>query len=202
MGYRKRTRAVPRGIGPGALSLAIMPVALGLIPAEELRAHAAETAGDVETDHIDAADDGGPRTWGLALRPVETSLGLAGVELGLAAAPRAVLTVEASALALAPTRAYGMVLGAALFPTRFAFHGFYVHPRVEWWRAGERVASREAMGAGALVGYEWTAPVGASLRLGAGAAYGTWLGANPSTAPVIPVTGLRPEVDAALGWVF
>jgi hypothetical protein len=159
---------------------------------------AAETAGDVESDHFDGADDGGPRAWGFALRPLDLDLGLVGVELDAALGERAVLSFEAAWLAMAPAVAYGVVAGVAVFPTRFAFHGFYVHPRVEAWRAP---ASGSAFGLGSLVGYEWTAPVGATARLGGGLAYVTWTG-PPALTPPVSIAGLLPELDAAVGWVF
>ncbi len=191
--------AVLAGIAAFAAPVRAPP---GLPGAGESRACAAETRGDVETDHLDAAADGGPRTWALAIRPVELSLGRVGVELGVAAASNVVVTLEADWLALAPTGAYGAILGTAIFPTRFAFHGFYVHPRLEWWRAPAAAFPRDAAGAGALVGYEWTAPVGASLRLGAGLAYLAWSGAPAASGPVVGASGLLPEVDLAVGWVF
>jgi hypothetical protein len=179
-----------RSVVAGGVALAFA------VPAPSARA--AETADDVETDHIDAADDGGPRTWGLALSPFEADLGLVGVEVGAALGPRAVFTFEGDWLAVAPTLVYGATLGVAFFPTRFAFHGLYVHPRVEAWRAS---LAGSGLGAGGVVGYEWTAPVGATLRLGGGLAYVAWSG-PASAAPPANLTGLVPEIDAAVGWVF
>ncbi len=161
-------------------------------------AHALETPADVETDHLDAADDGGPRTWSLSVRPFELGFGLVGVEAGVAVGLRAVVTFECNWLAVAPTLAYGATVGVAVFPTRSVFHGFYVHPRLEAWRAP---AAGDAVGAGALVGYEWTALAGPTLRLGGGLAYATWTSTPQGTAPVT-FTGLLPEADVAVGWVF
>jgi hypothetical protein len=158
----------------------------------------AETRADIETDHLDAADDGGPRTWGLALRPLQLDLGIVGAELGVAAGSNATVTLEVDWRALDPGKAHGVALGVALFPSRFAFHGFYVHPRLESWHAVAGATSRDAVAAGALVGYQWTAPVGASLKVGAGLAYGTWL---PARGPQ-PAPGVLPEIDVAVGWAF
>jgi hypothetical protein len=177
---------------------AALRVAFGVVLGVARPAAAAETARDVETDHFDGADDGGPRSWGFALRPLDLDLGLVGVELDTALSERVVLSFEAGWVAVAPALAYGVVAGIAVFPTRFAFHGFYVHPRLEAWRAPP---TRNAIGLGSLVGYEWTAPVGATARLGGGLAYVTWTG-PPAINPSVSVAGLLPELDAAVGWVF
>ncbi|MGH7435400.1 MAG: hypothetical protein ACRENE_06975 [Polyangiaceae bacterium] len=159
---------------------------------------ALETSRDVETDHFDGADDGGPRSWAFALRPLDLDVGLVGVELGASLGERVVLSFETAWWAADPARAYGVVAGLAVFPARFAFHGFYVHPRLEAWRAP---ASGNAFGLGTLVGYEWTAPVGATARLGGGLAYVTWTG-PPAIEPPVAIAGMLPELDAAVGWVF
>jgi hypothetical protein len=161
-------------------------------------ASAAETPRDLETDHFDGADDGGPRSWGFAIRPFDLDLGVVGAELGASLGERVVLSFETAWWAADPARACGVVAGLAVFPTRFAFHGFYVHPRLEAWRGP---ASGNAFGLGTLVGYEWTAPVGATARLGGGLAYVTWTG-PPAIEPPVAIAGLLPELDAAVGWVF
>jgi hypothetical protein len=178
-------------------ALARALVLLAGIPAPSARA--AETRDDVETDHLDAADDGGPRTWGLAVRPFELDFGLVGAEVGVSLVDRVVLTFEPSWWAPDPSLAYGVTVGLAFFPTRFSFHGFYLHPRLEAWRAP---ATGNAVGIGATLGYEWTAPLGATLRLGGGLAYATWEGAASGVATPATLTGLLPELDAAIGWVF
>jgi hypothetical protein len=165
-------------------------------------ARAVETAGDVETDHVDPADDGGPRAWGLVLRPLGVEPGLVGLEVGVALESRAVLTVEGDWLLVAPTQAYGARVGVALYPTRFAFHGLYVHPRVEMWHAAGASGASDAVGAAAVVGYEWTARVGATLRLGGGLAYLASSGAGPALALPVPLSSFVPELDAAAGWVW
>ena len=152
----------------------------------------------METDHLDGADDGGPRSWAFGLRPLDLDLGLVGLELDAAVADRVVISFETAWLGMAPALTYGVVAGVAVFPARFAFHGFYVHPRVEAWRAP---ASGNALALGSLVGYEWTAPVGATARLGGGLAYVTWTGPPAILAP-LSIAGLLPELDAAVGWVF
>jgi hypothetical protein len=43
-------------------------------------AHAAESPRDRETDHLDAFDDGGPRSFGLMLNPAGVLFGVFGAE--------------------------------------------------------------------------------------------------------------------------
>jgi hypothetical protein len=69
---------------------------------------------------------------------------------------------------------------------------------VEWVRALPGPGG--LLGAAALVGYEWTWPIGATLRLGAGAAYSRSIGGEG--LPISALVGLRPEMDGALGVVF
>jgi hypothetical protein len=176
-----QTRAGPVRLAAGvALALAVHGI--------PRRVLAAEGATDVETDHLDAADDGGPRAWAVVLRPFERDLGVVGAELGVAIGPRTPFTLEVRWRATDPIAACGIAAGVSIFPTRLAFHGFYVHPRVEAWGT-PTLGTPAVIGAGALVGYEWTAPVGATLRLGGGLAYA-------------PPRHLTPELDAAVGWVF
>ncbi len=176
----------------------MMPSVPTAVPHAPVSLDPLDTPADVETDHLDAADDGGPRTWGFALRPLDLDVGLVGVEVGVALGADAVLTLEGGWWGPDPSRAYGAVLGVDFFPTRFAFHGFYVHPRLEAWRAP---GTAGAFGAGALVGYEWTAPVGATLRIGGGLARVTATGPRLG-ADLLRLPGILPELDAAVGWVF
>jgi hypothetical protein len=121
--------------------------------------------------------------------------------MAVAVAERVAVSVEgALPLRDAPgvTRVYSASIGFPLFPQRFVFHGIYVDPRVEWvWASG---GSGRWVGAVALVGYEWTWPIGATLRLGAGAAFSRATDGDTSRLPAI--AGLRPEADGALGIVF
>jgi hypothetical protein len=132
--------------------------------------------------------------------PLALALGQADVELDVALAPNVALSVEADWFKLGSTTAYGAALGVPLFPQRFAFHGIYVHPRVAWARASVDGATVDVTGGGATVGYEWTWPAGATMRLGGGAVYERAV-ASDGTASVA-LEGLRPQVDGALGWVF
>jgi hypothetical protein len=161
-------------------------------------ARAVESAKDVETDHIDAADDGGPRSAGLLLRPIAMATGWLGAEIDAACGEHAVLTLEGDGR-FARTRGVRAALGVVLYPQRFAFHGIYVRGLLEWDRvSAANVAT--VLGAAITVGYAWTLPVGAALRLGAGAGYARGK-AGDGQAP-IALQGLGPRVDADLGWVF
>jgi hypothetical protein len=161
-------------------------------------AAAAETSADVETDHIDALDDGGPRTAAIAVDPIPLALGRLGAEIGVAVGENVAVSVSADFTPLATAVAVRAELGAFLFLQRFAFHGLYVRPRLEWLSAGAESASGRAIGAGATVGYEWTWPVGATLRLGGGVSYARPLPGGAAVA----TEGLTPRLDANVGWVF
>jgi hypothetical protein len=164
------------------------------------RAPAVESRADVETDHLDATDDGGPRAAGLLLHPLGMAIGWLGAEVDAACGEYVVLSVEGDARW--PWRMHGFraVLGVALYPQRFAFHGIYIHPAVEWERSASADAPVTALGAGITVGYAWTWPVGASVRLGGGIAYAK--GIVSDSQSTLGLEALRPEVDADLGWVF
>jgi hypothetical protein len=165
------------------------------------RAGAAETRSDVDTDHLDAADDGGPRHAGFFLRPFGFALGCLGAQMAVAVAEKVAVSVEGALLlgdAPGLTRAYSASVGFPLFPQLFAFHGIYIDPRVEWvWASA---GSGRWVGAAALVGYEWTWPMGATVRLGGGAAFSK--ATDGETSQLRTMTGLRPEADGALGLVF
>jgi hypothetical protein len=179
-----------------ALSIA---AAAGVLAAA-LPARAVETRADVETDHFDAADDGGPRALGVLVHPLAIATGWLGAEIDAACGEHLVLTIEGDARWVFGIRGFRTVLGLALFPQRFAFHGVYVHPTFEWDRATSGAVAASALGGGATVGYAWTWPFGASVRLGGGVAYAKSVFGDGTAA--IAVAGLRPEVDADLGWVF
>jgi hypothetical protein len=165
------------------------------------RAGAVETPSDVETDHIDAADDGGPRTGAIFLRPWGIAWDSLSVQMAVAVADNIAVSVEGALLLQdAPrlVRAYAASVGLPFFPQRFAFHGIYVDPRVEWVSASS--GSGRSAGAAVLVGYEWTWPIGASLRLGGGVAFGE--GIDGDRSQLRTIAGFRPEADGALGLAF
>jgi hypothetical protein len=163
-------------------------------------AHAAETRRDVETDHLDGFDDGGPRRFGLLANPLSIALGTFGAEGDLVLGDTAALSLEAGWTPSPEVQVYGAAVGVPLFPARIPFHGFYLHPRLAWWRASADGASVDVMGLGATVGWEWTWRIGFTVRAGLGATYERALAA--SDGPAGSLTGVRPLVDASLGWVF
>jgi hypothetical protein len=183
--------------GPLAASLLALSAAL----APPLRASAAESRADIETDHIDAADDGGPRHGAVFLRPFGVVLGSVGTQVAVAVNEHAALSIEGLLWpggSMRTLRALAASVGVPIFPQRFAFHGIYVEPRVEWVRA--LPGPGRLLGGAVLVGYEWTWPIGATIRLGGGAAYARSIGGDAS--PISVLVGLRPEVDGAVGLVF
>jgi hypothetical protein len=163
-------------------------------------ARAVEGPADVETDHVDAADDGGPRAAGILVHPVAIAAGWLGAEVDASCGDHATLTVEGDARWVRGLHGYRALLGFALFPQRFSFHGVYVHPTFEWDRVTAVAAAANALGGGVTVGYAWTWAVGASVRLGGGIAYAKEIVTDGQAA--FALEGLRPEVDADLGWVF
>jgi len=163
------------------------------------RAGAVETGADVETDHVSAIDDGGPRRVGILVNPLPASIGWVGGEVDAAIGERVAVTVEGDTRVSGIT-GYAASVGAALFTQGLVFRGWYLHPSAEW--AHEAAAGVSATGVGGSVrtGYEWTALAGATLRLGAGVSYAR---ETVSGAAVrVDLGGLRPLVDLELGWVF
>jgi hypothetical protein len=179
---------------------ALSMTAAATVLAAALPARAVESRADVETDHLDAADDGGPRALGVLVHPLAIAIGWLGAEVDAACGEHVVLTLEGDARWFLGVRGVRAVLGVALFPQRFAFHGVYVHPTFEWDRATGGGVGASALGGGATVGYAWTWPFGASVRLGGGVAYTKSVVADGTAA--FAIEGLRPEIDADLGWVF
>jgi hypothetical protein len=170
----------------------------GMLTASQ-RSPAVEGPGDVETDHIDAADDGGPRSVGLLLHPIGMASGWLGAEIDAACGEYVVLGLDAEGR-FARIHGVRVALDVLLFPQRFSFHGIYVHPTLEWDRVGTNAAVATILGGAITVGYAWTWPSGPTFRLGGGVGY-TKSAVGGGAALVTP-DGWRPQVDADLGWVF
>jgi hypothetical protein len=181
------------------LALAFFVTAAAL--AVPSRAVAVETEGDVETDHIDAADDGGPRSVGVLVHPLAMAAAWLGAEVDVACGSNVVMSVGGEERWVFGTRGERVAVGLALYPQRFSFHGIYVHPLAMWQRAPDGGGGpANVFGAGVTVGYAWTWPFGATVRLGGGAAYVRSLASDRQANSI--ATALRPQVDGDVGWVF
>ena len=178
------------------LSLAFAAVALALWADPLL---AAEGPGDVQTDHVDAYDEGGKPSVGVFANPGALLAGAISAELELALGDVAALGLEADAYAIGATRAYGAALGLPIFVERVRFHGLYVEPRVVAETASGAALSSSVVGAGATAGWEETWRFGLSLKGGIGLLWVTPLGGVGDDDLVV---GVRPLVDASVGWVF
>jgi hypothetical protein len=181
---------------PGMLVLALAS-ALAAVSAD---ARAAENGSDVETDHLDAFDDGGPRTFALLTNPASLLFGAIGAEGDLLLGDTAALSLEADWLALGAATSASASVGVPLFPQGVALHGFYLHPRLFAARAWSAGSHADLAGIGATLGWEWTLPVGFTLRAGAGAALDRPVGGDAGI--VSAVVGVRPLLDAGVGWAF
>jgi hypothetical protein len=163
---------------------------LGSIPA-----YAAEGPRDVETDHVDAYDDAGKPTVGVLANPGALVLGALAAEVDLALGDAAALSVEVAGFGVGVPRAYGGALGVPLFVERVRFHGLYVEPRLAA-RVTTSSPSAVAAGLGATAGWQETWRFGLSLKGGLGLLYEMPVGGDGL------VVGIRPLVDAAVGWLF
>jgi hypothetical protein len=173
-------------------------VAIAIVTAAS-PARAVETRGDVESDHVSAADDGGPRSIGVLVDPLAMGIGWLGGEIDAALAEPLVFTAEGDVRAFG-VPGYGATLGLAFFLQGIALRGIYLHPTVAWAHEHGRGVAVTGIGGGVSAGYEWTAFAGATLRLGAGGTYAKTARAGAGTA--VALGGLRPQVDALVGWVF
>ncbi len=158
---------------------------------------------DVETDHVDAFDDVGPRSYGAFARAgiaggAGGGLWGAGTRIGAEVDVGLGDTVAASVIGEGSPSGYGAAIGLPVFPGRVPFHGLYVHPRLTWRRMavdGSLGSPVDCAGVATTVGGEWTLRPGFTLRAGIGLAY---------DAPVTDLAGgaVVPTADAAVGWVF
>jgi hypothetical protein len=175
------------------LSLAFALVAV----AWSLPASAAEGPRDVETDHVDAYDDAGKPSVGVLANPGALLSGALAGEIDFAVGDAAALSVEADCFGVGVTRAYGGSIGVPLFVERVRFHGLYVEPRIAVVVASSGPVAAAAVGLGATAGWEETWRFGLSLKGGLGLLYEV-----PLRDDGLLVVGIKPLVDAAVGWVF
>jgi len=167
-----------------------------LAPAPAL---AAEGPNDRETDHLDAFDDGGPRTFGLLVNPAGVLFGVFGAEADFLLGDVAAVSAEGDYYALGGTTALGGTLGMPLFPQGVPFHGMVVHPMLSAVRATGSGSTAWLLGGGATIGWEWTLRIGLTFRAGAGAMFS---GPVSGDATGLAIAGVRPVADGTLGWVF
>lgn len=156
-------------------------------------------APDVETDHIEATDDHGPRTFGLIVDPLQMAFGEYGLEGDLALGQDVAASLQGSVYSVGPTTAWAATVGLPIFPQGYAFHGFYLHPRATLATATTYGFSVQLFSAGGTAGYEWTWTWGGTLRVGGGASYWTTFAGDTAG---LALQGVRPELDASIGWVF
>jgi hypothetical protein len=176
------------------LSLGLLGVALVLCTPP---CRAAERPSGVETDHLDAYDDGGKPSVAILASPGSLLQGTWAGELDVALADAAALSLEADVIGLRTATAYGGAIGLPLFFERVRFHGLYVAPRVLGSIATG--GSGATVGAGATLGWEETWRFGLSMKGGIGVLYETPLSSDTSSSLVL---NIRPLVDAAVGWAF
>lgn len=179
------------------LGLAGCVLAAMILPAA---ARAAEGPQDVETDHRDAFDDGGPRTFGLLTNPAGMLLGVFGAEGDLVVADTAALSAEADVLAAGGATALGGTIGMPLYPMGVPFHGFVIHPRLSLLHASTGEATVNLAGVVATLGWQWTLPAGLTLRAGGGVRLDRPIGGD--TGATLGLEGLHPVADGSVGWVF
>jgi hypothetical protein len=176
----------------------LMPLASLVVLALAATARA-DTRNDVETDHLDGFDDGGPRRFAVLVNPVSAVLATFGAEGDLGLGDTAALSLEAIWAAPTGTDIYGAVVGLHVFPGAVPFHGLYIHPRLEGWRATADGA-RVVLGLGCTVGWEWTWRFGLTARAGLGATYERALTGSDGSASSL--VGVRPLLDGLVGWAF
>jgi hypothetical protein len=162
-------------------------------------ARAAEGPHDRETDHLDAFDDGGPRTFGLLVNPAGVLFGVFGAEADFLLGDVAAVSAEGDYTALGGTTALGATIGMPLFPQGVPFHGMVLHPMLSAARATGNGSTAWLLGGGATIGWQWTLRVGLTFRAGAGAMF---TGPVSGDAAGLAVAGVRPVADGTVGWVF
>src|SRR5271166_2713755 len=86
------------------------------LTAASVDALAGERGTDVETDHLDAFDDGGPRSFALLTNPASLLVGALGAEGDVLLGDTAALSLEADWLVVGPATGASASVGVPLFP--------------------------------------------------------------------------------------
>lgn len=157
----------------------------------------------------DDDEDDPERHLAVLFNPLGTAVGVYGGEVDFAVARHVVLAVEGAFYRVDNTTARSLGAGVQLFPFRSAFHGIYLFPRFAYARASTYVddstsVDTNVFGLGGTVGYQWTFDYGFSLRLGGGVMWFNDLAlahVDP-TQPHAAIEGVRPVLDASIGWAF
>lgn len=183
------------------MKIGVSAMVAALVLAAAPGARAAEGRGDVQTDHIDAFDDGGPPSFGVLVNPLALVVGSVAAEGDFVLGDGAALSLEGDWTSFGGTTAYGVTAGVPLYPWRVVFHGLYVHPRVMLAHASMPGLTGNVLGAGGTLGWQQTWRFGLTLRVGAGAAYEHAVDVAPGAAS-FAVEGVRPMLDGEVGWVF
>lgn len=183
------------------MKLGMIALVLGAaVTAASAEARADEPRTDVETDHLDAFDDGGPRSFALLTNPASLLFGAVGAEGDVLLGDSAALSLEADGVMAGGSTGAGAAVGVPLFPQGIALHGLYLHPRVFAARAWSGSGHGDAVGVGGTIGWEWTLPVGFTVRTGAGAVVERPVGGDAGA--VSSLVGFRPLLDGSVGWAF
>jgi hypothetical protein len=188
-----------------------MPPAIGLlavlaIASASARARAYDGPLDVETDHMDAFDDVGPRSFGVFATSSASGLGSFGVKLGagvdLALGDRVALSFRADWLVPPGQVGRGLSVGAPIFVSGIPFHGLYLEPRIDWEHYASDDLSLDASAVGLDVGWEWTWRGGFTVRVALGGSYTVPLGGGAGDDERAAYLGPKPHTQAEVGWVF
>jgi len=173
----------------------------GTVALFSARLWASDPRDDVETDHIDAFDDLGPRAVGVFAGPdaigFRSSRAGLGAEVDFVLGDTAAVSLGGLWLPLAQG-GYRVSVGTPLFLWAVPFHGLYVHPRVTLDHRAVADGSLDLAGVGMTLGWELTWRAGFTVRLGSGAAYERALGGGANAV----AGGIEPLFDGSVGWAF
>jgi hypothetical protein len=133
-----------------AIALTLASAATAVSP----DARAEDRRTDVESDHLDAFDDGGPRSFALLTNPALLLFGAIGAEGDVLLGDTAAVSLEADWLGVGPTAGAAATVGVPIFPQGVALHGFYLHPRLFAARAWAGGNHGDVAGAGARLGVD------------------------------------------------
>ncbi len=159
----------------------------------------------------DDDDDFPDRHVAVLVNPLGAAVGVYGGEVDFVVARHVSIGIEGAIYRVGPTTARALGGGVQLFPFRAALHGVYLYPRFAYARASTDVgdgttSDSDVLGLGGTLGYQFTWDHGFTLRIGGGVMWFT--NAAPSREPSNPLEprlaldGVRPVLDASLGWAF